>query len=335
VSGAAPPVVPVFRDHFVRAWPTHAAGPQARYEPLCLALSSEYPTDAHFAAYSVQEFPRRLSRGALRVPPGTAPRPDGAPMQFAVFDVDCAPGHAGDLGAVEPWWRQEASKLAALLVRHPAAFIYRTRGGYRVLYTLDPARVLRTDEDAEAWAAQYEAWVRYLEREFAIQADPTCKDWTRLYRLPHATRERGGRPERREVIGDPCAIGAWTCDAPATSRPRRPRGWSAAPIPSGRSTTYGTAALRRATSEVGGARTGHRNVTVNAAAYSLGRLVAAGHLCALDVEEALVGACEANGYADETTESGIRSVIASGLAAGVAAGPRGPTVPWAREGAPR
>ena len=52
-------------------------------------------------------------------------------------------------------------------------------------------------------------WIAYLARAFDIHADPACKDWTRLYRLPHATRELHGQPENYEVIGDAHHMGAW------------------------------------------------------------------------------------------------------------------------------
>src|SRR5690606_39869753 len=51
------------------------------------------------------------------------------------------------------------------------------------------------------------AWLSYLRRLFSIAGDPT-KDWQRLYRLPHATRD-GRAPESLETLGDPYAIGLW------------------------------------------------------------------------------------------------------------------------------
>jgi hypothetical protein len=63
----------------------------------------------------------------------------------------------------------------------------------------------------DAWRADYLGWVAALRLRFHVYADPSCNDWQRLYRVPHATRSRGGPPEHRETIGNPYHIGAWTC----------------------------------------------------------------------------------------------------------------------------
>src|SRR5690606_33165737 len=47
----------------------------------------------------------------------------------------------------------------------------------------------------------------YLRRRFGIVADGSCCDWTRLFRLPHATREPEGRPENWPEYLDPYSIG--------------------------------------------------------------------------------------------------------------------------------
>jgi len=58
-------------------------------------------------------------------------------------------------------------------------------------------------------------WCAYLARRFELHVDPSCKDWQRLYRLPHATRTEGGTPEEHDVLGEPRRIGMWHCDPTA------------------------------------------------------------------------------------------------------------------------
>ncbi|MCA9315993.1 MAG: hypothetical protein KDB73_10930 [Planctomycetes bacterium] len=132
-------------------------------------------------------------------------------MVVAMFDVDCAAAHRGDAAAITSWWIVEITKIEAMRRDHPGAYVYRTRGGYRIVYVLNAPVVLATKDDAASWKVTYCTWVAYLKRRFGIVADHACQDWTRLYRLPHATRDAGGRPENREVIGSVDEIGDWEC----------------------------------------------------------------------------------------------------------------------------
>jgi hypothetical protein len=104
------------------------------------------------------------------------------------------------------------AKLTALAQAHPDPFAYRTRRGYRLVYVLPEPHCLRSPNDAALWSCRYLTWCAYLARRFDIHADPSCKDWQRLYRLPHTTRTEGGTPEDHEVLGDPRHIGFWHCE---------------------------------------------------------------------------------------------------------------------------
>jgi len=211
-AGADTVQVPVVRDQKIRSWPKFPAGGEARYTALPFALRHEYDSDAHFAAYSAPSIRRRLGTDALLKPGALVELAPGVAMLLVLFDVDCPAAHQGDPHASDAWWLDEVEKLAALFKAHPNGFAYRTRGGYRIVFRLAEPIVLRDGTDAEAWSIRYCVWLAYLAREFEITADPACKDWTRLFRLPHATRDEGGRPERRETIGDAEAIGAWVCE---------------------------------------------------------------------------------------------------------------------------
>jgi hypothetical protein len=209
-------LVPILFTATRRSWPTNAeTAKPVRYLPLPVALTRRYTHDAHSAGYATPAFPRRISSQVLSET-GRTQLPDGVPMVLAIFDVDCeatyrASGGTGETPATDLWWLGELPKLDALARVHPDPFIYRTRGGYRLIMLLPEPSWLRHHADADAWSTRYLLWCAYLSRCFGIQADPSCKDWTCLYRLPHATRTAGGRPEERETRGDPTCIGVWRC----------------------------------------------------------------------------------------------------------------------------
>lgn len=211
-TSSSPLFVPLVTSQKIRSFPKHENGGRVRYLPLDEALTSDFVTDAHFAAYSQPAVERRLCLGALTSPRALGELGGHVAMVLALFDVDCAGAHGGDPTAADSWWMGETAKLRALLDVHPGAFIYRTRGGYRIVYRLPGPLLLRDENDAAAWSLGYLGWVAYLRRRFGIEADPACKEWVRLFRLPRATREEGGRPERRETIGDPANVGAWACE---------------------------------------------------------------------------------------------------------------------------
>jgi hypothetical protein len=192
------PIVSVLYSASVRSWPRFEQGGVARSTRLGAALSSRYAFDAHAVQYAATPIGRRLSWGALD-------RLDvlGGPVRMVaiLFDVD-APGHGADID-VEAWWKSERAKVEPL-----GTFAYRTRGGYRLAFFLPAAYVIETRADAEGWSAFYLSSVAYLRRAHDIAADPVA-DWQRLFRLPHATRDAGGRPEEHETIGEAAGLAPW------------------------------------------------------------------------------------------------------------------------------
>lgn len=101
------------------------------------------------------------------------------------------------------------------------------------------------------------------------------------------------------------------------------------PIPRGARTAYGAGALRRAGEAVAAAKEGVRNRELHFAAYSLGRLVAGGHLAADDVRSTLLAAARACGYTEDDGERNAEKVIESSMSKGHETGPRGPAPSWA------
>lgn len=317
------PRVPILATARLLAWPEHAEGGRAHYLELGHALARRYSTDTHTAGYSVPTVERRLAKGAPEA------LPDGVPMVALLVDVDGA-GHAAS-----PAWRAaEAAKLARLSTAHPGVVAYHSRGGHRPVTALPRPFVIRDQETASAWKRFYLRQLGYISRRFAIVADPACADWTRLYRLPHATRDVGGRPEALRVHGDLERVGTWDyapswrdiADDDAEVRrlatvytawkqharillPRPP-----APPPRTEpvSSAYGAAALDRECSAVRRTGKGDRNGQLNRSAYALGQLVAAGILDRGQVERELVAAAVAAGL----DEGEIAATVASGLEAG-------------------
>jgi hypothetical protein len=204
--------LPLLPDQCTPGYPPKGTDtpPTVQYFALSDILTRAWTTDAHTTAYSVEAWPYRLSKAAIDLDGGVL-------MVVFIADVDCEQSHAAsggqeDMPAPDHWWLQELDKVEELQHAYPRAFIYRTRGGYRVVYVLPNPRCLRSPADVDAWKADYLAWVAALRLRFRIYADPACQDWQRLYRVPHATRSRGGRPEARDTLGSPYDIGLWNCE---------------------------------------------------------------------------------------------------------------------------
>jgi hypothetical protein len=193
---SAPPLMPVFASKTYRAWPRSPEGGAAMYQSPAIALQSRYATDAHVAGYYVPSVPRRLDGGAPGHPV------DGAPlvvaMAFLIIDLD-GPDHQAP-----PAWRSHlAERVERALAEHPGGFSYETRGGGRLVWRRAAPFVITTESDARTWKLTYWRTLLYLSRRYGLVGDPSCADWTRLYRAPHATREPGGKPEQLPTVGDP------------------------------------------------------------------------------------------------------------------------------------
>ncbi|MDB4988673.1 MAG: helicase, phage-associated protein [Myxococcaceae bacterium] len=209
--------VTVMRDRYVRSWPDKPgkpAGERSYVMPLGKALTRSYTSDAHFTSYA-SPVGRRLSRDALSQTP--------VQMTCVVFDVDCDETHGSSQPAPEEWRQQLRAKMAGLHEDHPSSYFYETRGGARIVYTLSTSVVLTGPPDEAQWRQQYAVALAYLARRYGIRGDPACGDWTRLFRLPCATRDPAIGPECRLVVGDagcigPMMIKATTADVLAAKR---------------------------------------------------------------------------------------------------------------------
>lgn len=193
----------VLRDKFARSWPRHDGGDRAYVLDAGRALRRTYSTDAHCAGYATPNA-RRLCGDAV----GQVP----IMMTMLLVDVDCGATHGSDEGAPEAWRVSEASKVHTLEAEHPGLFTYDSRGGYRIVYALPEPVELHDRDDVAGWSRFYRITLAYLERRFGIVGDGACSDWTRLYRLPRATRNPEAGPEDRAAFGNPDAIGVFTFD---------------------------------------------------------------------------------------------------------------------------
>jgi hypothetical protein len=346
--------LPVLPDREVRAWPTDdgTEPPRVKYLPIGRALTEPYRTDAHVQAAALPSHPYRIKKETARREPVS--------MVAVIYDVDA---HDIPVSERDTWWIDQQEAIDRLLSTQPGLFVYRTRGGYRIVGLLAEPFVIRTEEDETAWTVFYERNCLHLAR-YGIIADLGCSDFPHLYRLPRATRD-GSKPEDLETIGDANAIGVWThvpgndCLAadlemaerlhaafdaahPAVEGQERPRNpyvrilralrpaAPAVPVATqpieyqGRETRRAQVALEREAEAIARAPVGTRNPALNAAAYGLGKYVASGELDRGSIEAALYNASERNGSVKDYGERAVQRTIKSGLDAGEKNLPRVP-----------
>lgn len=197
--------VPVLAHPRMWGWPKHDAVQRVPVLPVATALTRKYGTDAHIPAYVAD---CRLTRDAIT-------RLGSVVIQLAIFDCDDPQVHGTGEPAGDVWRSNMRERLHALAAEHAGAYYYETRGGCRILYALPEPTVLQSLDDAREWRRSYAVALAYLRRRFDIVGDAACSDWQRLYRLPHATRTPGGKPENWSVIGDANRIGTLMIEASA------------------------------------------------------------------------------------------------------------------------
>lgn len=139
-------------------------------------------------------------------------------MQLLLTDIDAAgkKDPAFDIGA---WWGAQVERggIPALLERYPGAFIACSRGGLRVYQVLEEPFVIDSQAKANEWKQRYIAWVDLLSKlpwlDVVRGSPDELKDWTRLQRIPHDTRD--GIVQELPTIGDPKNVGSVELPDPA------------------------------------------------------------------------------------------------------------------------
>lgn len=187
------------RDRYVKSWP--ADGPAIYPIDIGKAMARAYTTDAHFVQYT-SPHRRRLCRQALDA--GAV-----ATINVIVFDLDCPAVHGSKEPAPDAWRAEIHDMMRELIEVHPGPFFYHTRGGCRIIYRQPVPVTIACARDESQWSLDYVITLAYLARRFGLVCDAACLDWTRLFRLPRATRSPG-KPECYPMYGDPSCIGRLT-----------------------------------------------------------------------------------------------------------------------------
>ena len=329
----------VLQDKYGVAWPAEAGKTAATAErlPFAEALTRIYSTDAHASAYDCASHLHRLKKEAVG---------EAHPTMTTLFvDADAHAAHGSGKAAAPAWWEAEKVKIGKLRAKHPGVVAYRTRGGYRLVARLATPHVVDSPAAAEAWRRWYARAIIYIHRTFDITGDPSCADFTRLFRLPHTNRgERAA--ENWPVVGDLAAVGAFDWSpadgdlgediVAAEMLSKRadvvaPQGWAglayllkpkapASPRPAmpalspsaARIERYANAALDSAASKIASTPAGGRNGVLNSEAFSVGRLVAGGVVPESTAEAVLVAAAEAAGLAPGEARASTRSGLEAG-----------------------
>jgi hypothetical protein len=302
---SAATLIPVFAWKSANGYPKPQNNVAVDLMPLGEALVRRFRTDAHFAAYTTTEA-RRLNNAAIGLVP--------IAMVHLVADVDDPVAHRLGIEARDEWRAVEENKIAKLLATHPGAFAYATSGGYRIVFCCEPFPITKP-EDAKAWWDLYLRFVRYLRDEFEIVADPACKDFGRLYRLPNVRRD--GVQIEGPFKGDPHNIEVLDVSKLPQSKTAHP---------------FVRAALKSAIKNVRTAVNGQRNKILNQEAYALGGFVASGHLDQVEVTDALLDAIVDHNGGDITKDS---AKIVSAIHAGEAQPREPPSHPTPLSGASR
>lgn len=211
-------------------WPKYENVPLGPVVSLEAALSGHYDADPwdprgyhDGRCYLMQCAPMHVEDGrAPRLATDAWKHEGGVRMQLLLTDID-----ASDKRASDEWWAAQGAALEAFLTAHPGAFVARSRGGLRIYQVLAEPFLIDSDARADEWKARYTAWcelVRALPWAGA-KVDET-KDWARLQRIPHDTRD--GVLQLLDTIGDPSDVGTVELPPPSARASKRPalRAWT-------------------------------------------------------------------------------------------------------------
>ena len=181
---APPTLVAVAPDKYSKGLPDPEAKP-GFYEVLEIreALARTYRSDAHLVAYTVEGAGRqaRINKAGLALFPGGR-----VTVNVFIADLDL-PEHAEWTDEARAKAREQEANTPMLA----SCGVYDTSHGRRLVQPVSPAIP----------AAQVEAYlVRWLAElaEAGVGPDPSCKDWTRHFRLPNVVRD--GKPFRSPYL---------------------------------------------------------------------------------------------------------------------------------------
>lgn len=213
------------------SWPANKSAPRAPIVTLAEALTETFEGEKpnmrwhqDGRCYLMQCAPHRLKSGADSAPrlAGKAWEKTPIAMQLLLTDVDASgkkePGF--DSGA---WWSAQAAAIEAFLDNHPGAFVASSRGGLRIYQVLAQPFIIDSQQRATEWKQRYTAWAGHVRGFPWVNAAQggadDLKDWTRLQRIPHDTRD--GVLQMLPTIGDPLNVG--TVELPGPAPDPKPR----------------------------------------------------------------------------------------------------------------
>jgi hypothetical protein len=143
------------------------------------AMDTHHPADTHFTLYTLKGLENegwpRLSKQALSSFDELVP----VTMSLLAFDWDC-PGHAEWTTELYADFFEKLYTIEGHLANW--RYCYTTLHGARIIYTLSTPIPVKAGE-------QYIATLFNLFHEAGIDVDPSCKDWTRLFRCPRVVRD--------------------------------------------------------------------------------------------------------------------------------------------------
>jgi len=178
-------MITIFDSKFIKAY-QGAPMRQGRLQPgqsrPLTALKEEYSTDAHFALYRIPGHTScfRHAKASLRA---FHDAPESTPViQTLAFDIDL-PGHRAWTDAGDSENRQFLESVFNAVPRdvREGMGYYATRGGLRLLVQLKHAVPVTHADSLISQALDHLNDVPGLDR--------SCKDWTRLFRLPYTVRD--------------------------------------------------------------------------------------------------------------------------------------------------
>ncbi|MBA2664250.1 MAG: hypothetical protein H0U74_18310 [Bradymonadaceae bacterium] len=138
----------------------------------------KYPQDAHCTMYHFPGEPQcfRLRKSGLL---SCSPQPV---LTWIIVDVD-TPGHV-PLSEAPAKWLAQIEAAQATIPEMAYCISWKSKGGYKFAWPLATKRQFLVDR-GEDYLGMYLDYLFYK----GLPVDQSCKDWTRMMRMPNAKRE--------------------------------------------------------------------------------------------------------------------------------------------------
>lgn len=170
--------------------------------PLSDALGTRWPADHHLVSYVVSHEGRALERQP-RVNKGGLDWIDAEGFDVRVDALFCDVDHYEGADKV-PWTPEREASFLELLEREALSTVgyYWTTHGCRLIQPLDePVSVAIVERYLDAWLEELAVDIDVEGPVWRRVVDTSCRDWTRLYRLPHVVRDGAPYVSPRVELG--------------------------------------------------------------------------------------------------------------------------------------